>query len=58
MSSKIKEAALEAIKDLPDTCDWEDIQYLMYVRQKIQLGLDDIEAGRIVPEEEVFREYE
>ncbi len=31
----------------------EDIQYHIYVRQKIQQGLDDAEAGRVVRHAEV-----
>jgi len=38
---------------LPDTASLEDIQYHIYVRQKIALGLEDVDAGRVVKHEEV-----
>jgi predicted transcriptional regulator len=57
MPVNVKESALEAIRRLPDDCTWRDIEYLMHVRRKIQEGLDDIEAGRVVSHDEVFRAY-
>ena len=38
---------------LPDTASLEDIQYHIYVRQKIAQGLEDVDAGRVVKHEEV-----
>ena len=37
---------------LPDDASLEDIQYHIYVCQKIEGGLGDIEAGRTISEEE------
>lgn len=56
-SATVKQSAIEAIQGLPDDCTWEDVQYQIYVRQKIQEGLDDIEAGRVVAEAEVFAAF-
>jgi predicted transcriptional regulator len=58
MSTNVRDSALDAIRALPADCTWEDVQYQLYVQQKIQEGMEDIEAGRVVPEEEVFREYQ
>ena len=44
-------------KKLPDDCSWEDVMYQIYVRQKIQAGLDDAENDRVVSDEEVFAEF-
>ncbi len=38
---------------LPEDASLEDIQYHIYVRQKIQQGLDDAEAGRVRSHAEV-----
>jgi predicted transcriptional regulator len=57
MSTTVKEAVLDIAKKLPDDCSWEDVMYQMYVRQKIQAGLDDAENGRVVSDEEVFAEF-
>jgi len=43
------------METLPEDASLEDIQYHVYVRQKIQQGLDDVEAGRVISHEEVMR---
>jgi predicted transcriptional regulator len=50
-----KEQVQEILERLPDDASLEDIQYHIYVRQKIQQSLDDVESGRTVPHEEVQR---
>ncbi len=57
MSANVREAVLDIAKKLPDDCSWEDVMYQVYVRQKIQAGLDDAENGRVVSDEEVFAEF-
>ena len=51
-----KQAALELLNKLPDECTWDDIMSELFVRQKIEAGLADAEAGRVVSHEEVFAE--
>ncbi|HEY6172119.1 MAG TPA: hypothetical protein VIX80_07675 [Candidatus Kapabacteria bacterium] len=41
---------------LPQDATLEDIQYHLYVIQKIERGLKDIEEGRVTPHEEVMKE--
>jgi len=48
-----KEQVQQILEELPESASLEDIQYHIYVRQKIQQGLEDVEAGRVVPHEEV-----
>jgi len=38
---------------LPEDASLEDIQYHIYVRQKIEQGLADVEAGRVISHAEV-----
>ena len=47
-----KEEVRRLLELLPDDASLEDIQYHIYVRQKIEGGLGDIEAGRTISEEE------
>ena len=54
--SSAKEAAREIIERLPDRATWDDIMYELYVKQKIEEGLADIEAGRTIPHEQVKAE--
>jgi predicted transcriptional regulator len=41
---------------LPDDATLEDVPYEIYVLQKIRAGEGDIEAGRIIPHDEVMRD--
>ncbi len=38
---------------LPDDCSLEDVQYHLYVLQKIERGLKDAEEGRVYTQEEM-----
>lgn len=53
----IKESALAVIRSLPDDATWADLRYRLRVREKLERGLDDIAAGRVVSHEEVMRKF-
>jgi predicted transcriptional regulator len=48
-----KEQVQQILQMLPEDASLEDIQYHIYVRQKIQQGLDDEEAGRVISHADV-----
>jgi predicted transcriptional regulator len=50
-----KEQVQKILEVLPDDASLEDIQYHIYVRQKVDQGLADIEAGRVVTHDEAMR---
>ena len=50
--SSVKEDAISLIHSLPDDCTIEDIQYHLYVRQKVHRGIAAIDQGRTVTQEE------
>jgi predicted transcriptional regulator len=52
-AAKAKEGVLHILESLPEDASLEDIQYHIYVRQKIDHGLEDVEAGRTLSEEEL-----
>ena len=52
---KAKDEVMRILKHLPDDASLEDIQYHIYVRQKIEHGIQDAEAGRTLTEEEFDR---
>ncbi len=41
----VKEEAQEMIQNLPDNCTYEDIQYHLYVVEKIKKGISRAESG-------------
>ena len=53
----VKNAVLELAQELPDECTWDDVMYTIFVRQKIDAGLKDSEAGRLISHDEVFKEF-
>jgi hypothetical protein len=55
--SNVKQAVLELAQRLPEECTWDEVMYQIYVRQKIEAGLKDVEEGRTVTHKEVFEEY-
>jgi len=50
--SSAKEATLRLVDRLDDDVSFEDIIYELYVLEKIQRGMKDAEAGRVVSHEE------
>lgn len=41
------------LEQLPDDASLEDIQYHIFVFQKVQKGVLDVEEGRVLSQEEV-----
>jgi predicted transcriptional regulator len=56
-STTVKEAARHLVDQLPETCTWDDLMHEIYVRQAIESGLADSEAGRTRSVEEVRKEF-
>ena len=43
------------IESLPEDATWEDVQYSIYVRERIERGRCEAADGKILDEEEVER---
>jgi hypothetical protein len=50
-----KRAIRRPFDDVPDNDSLEDIQYHIYVCEKIERGMRDVEAGRVVDQDEAKR---
>jgi len=48
----IKPDARQLVESLPDSATWDDLAYEVYVRQAIERGLADADAGRTVEHDE------
>jgi predicted transcriptional regulator len=57
MSANIKEEARRLVEALPDDSTWEDLMYEIYVRETVESGLADSEAGRVTEVEKVREEF-
>ena len=53
----IKQTVHQLVDQLPETATWDDVLYEMAVRRDIEKGLADSEANRIIPVEEVMKEF-
>ncbi len=50
-----KQAVQQTLDHLPDQASWDDIMYELYVKQKIEKGLQAANEGRTVSHEEAKR---
>ena len=57
MSANIKEEARKLVDSLPDDSTWEDLMYHIYVREAVEKGLADAEAGRVTEVKKVREEF-
>jgi len=48
-----KDMAIKTIQELPDSATWEEIEERVRFLAGIDKGLADIQAGKVVPHEEV-----
>ena len=48
-----KEEVIDLLNQIPDDSTLEEIQHHLYVRQKIQKGLQDFDQGNVKTQEEV-----
>jgi len=48
----VKQEAQEMIQNLPDNCTYEDIQYHLYVVEKIKNGISRAENGEVSSHQE------
>ena len=53
METVVKEEIIQLIEKMPDDCTVEDILYELYLKQKVDKGLQDIQEGRVMKHEEV-----
>lgn len=48
-----KKEALNMIRNLPAKVNWDDIMYEIYVRKKIQQGIEAADNGKLISHQEV-----
>ncbi len=49
----IRVEAQNLLKDIPEDATWDDLMYRIYVRQAIEAGIKDSDAGRTIDVKEV-----
>ncbi len=56
-AADVKTVAHQLFDQLPEGSTWNDAIYKMVTRREIELGLEDSEAGRTTPVEDIRKEY-
>ena len=56
-SQSIKHEAQRMVQELPDEANWDDLMQKIYVRQAIEAGLRDSEAGRTMDVREIRERF-
>ncbi|MFY4729036.1 hypothetical protein [Nitrospira sp. BLG_2] len=54
----VKEEMRKMLETLPEDCTQEDIQYHIYVREKIERGMAAANAGDVISQEEAEKRVE
>ena len=57
MEGDLKEEAKRLIDNMPRLSSWDELMYQIYVRQTIEAGLADSDAGRTQPVEAVRERF-
>ena len=53
--ASVKDEIRHWIDTLPDDATWEDVQYSIYVRERIERGRREAAAGKLLDQEEIER---
>jgi hypothetical protein len=56
-TKNIREEAKRLIEKLPEDMSWDDLMHAIYVRQSIEAGLADSDAGRATEVAEVRTKF-
>ena len=57
IQTAVTENAITLISSMPKSATWDDIIYEIYVKQKIEKGLDDSKNGQITSHEDVKKMF-
>lgn len=52
-AGNVKDEARRLIERLPDDATWDDLMHEIFVRQAIEVGLEDSRAGKLTSVEDV-----
>ena len=55
--SNVKQEARKLVEALPENSTWDDLMHEIYVRQAIEAGLADSEAGHVTSVEQVRKKF-
>ena len=57
MGAAFKQEAHRLVDQLPESASWDELMYQAALRASIERGLADIGAGRVIPVEQLMKEF-
>lgn len=57
MAKVFKQKAHNLVDALPNTASWDELIYQAALHRSIERGLADADAGKLIPVEELLKEY-
>lgn len=55
--ANVRDTVLDLVKGLPEDATLEDIQYHLYVLQRVERGLKEADEGRVLSEHEMEKRF-
>lgn len=52
-----KKQVLQMVKKLPEKRTWDDIMYEIYIRKKIEVGINAADEGKVIPHEDIKKRF-
>jgi len=52
----VKQTVRDLLDQMPDDCTLEDVLYHLYVIEKVQKGMAELDAGKGIPHDQVAEE--
>jgi len=56
-TESVKAQAHKLVDNLPDSATWEDVMYRIYVRETVEAGIKDSDAGRTIDVKGVRKKF-
>ncbi|HEX6751806.1 MAG TPA: hypothetical protein VF092_31215 [Longimicrobium sp.] len=56
-ASGVKAEARKIVEGLRDDATWDDLMYEIYVRQSVEQGMADADAGRVISVEDLRESF-
>jgi hypothetical protein len=53
--TETKKEVQAVLENLPDDCTLEDVQYRLYVIQKVKKGLESVDRGEGIPHDQALK---
>lgn len=57
LMSVIKDEARKLLENLPEEVSWDDVMYELYVRKKIDEGIQAADEGKLISHDEVKKRF-